>query len=113
MLALHRLCATRVGLIVGRARRSALVASDISSKPIGLIRRPYSVRKISAAAAVQEVEKPVAQISRAGGNSADSIQMSAAEGCLRFINYAWTQFHAVGESSQVDAGGCILYTSQD
>ena len=25
-------------------------------------------------------------------------QMSAAEGCLRFINHAWTQFHAVGES---------------
>ena len=24
-------------------------------------------------------------------------QMSAAEGCLRFINYAWTQFHAVGK----------------
>ncbi|KAL3153468.1 hypothetical protein ABBQ38_011801 [Trebouxia sp. C0009 RCD-2024] len=26
--------------------------------------------------------------------------MSAAEGCLRFINYAWTQFHAVEEASR-------------
>ncbi|KAL3141983.1 hypothetical protein ABBQ32_004627 [Trebouxia sp. C0010 RCD-2024] len=26
--------------------------------------------------------------------------MSAAEGCLRFINYAWTQYHAVEEASR-------------
>lgn len=28
-------------------------------------------------------------------------QMSAAEGCLRFINHAWTQFHAVGEPTRI------------
>lgn len=39
-------------------------------------------------------------------------QMSAAEGCLRFINHAWTQFHAVGESCADSLADCIcVHTS--
>lgn len=55
---------------------------------------------VRASASGQSGEQAVAgldqQTTAPSPNS--SVQMSAAEGCLRFINHAWTQFHAVGES---------------
>ena len=50
------------------------------------------------ASASQSGEQAAAGLEQVNARTPHSTaQMSAAEGCLRFINQAWTQFHAVGE----------------
>ena len=62
-----------------------------------LIRSTLPLQASSSVWLQEASTEPIA-IEEGGIASLDGAsQMSAAEGCLRFINYAWTQFHAVGE----------------
>ena len=61
-----------------------------------LIRSTLPVQALSSVSLQEASTEPIA-VEEGGIASLDGAsQMSAAEGCLRFINYAWTQFHAVG-----------------
>ena len=72
-------------------RRSPLCQRSQGCK---VVRTPLiSVRASAGQRAAAGVKQQVASDSLKSTE-----QMSAAEGCLRFINHAWTQFHAVGES---------------
>ena len=82
-----------------RATRRVLSQNGLSGshsrKP--LIRSTVSIRA-SSSVLVQDARTEAAVSEQQPDTVVDSgrSQMSAAEGCLRFINYAWTQFHAVG-----------------
>ena len=88
-----------------------LIAPGVSTKSKRLISPRTCKRSVSAISVVQEAATETAQ-TQASAPFSQSGTMSAAEGCLRFINYAWTQFHAVGTSLDPPVGpagmSCIL-----
>ena len=92
-----------------------LIAPGVSTKSKRLISPRTCKRSVSAVSIVQEAATETAQ-THASAPFSQSGTMSAAEGCLRFINYAWTQFHAVGTSLtpilRAASMSCIMHTLQ-
>ncbi|DBB11140.1 TPA: hypothetical protein ACH3X3_006599 [Trebouxia sp. C0006] len=81
-------------------RRLSLQGPVCNRRTKRLIRCSSPVQA-SSSVTLQEVNtKPVAPNGAGSASGNGASQMSAAEGCLRFINYAWTQFHAVEEASR-------------
>lgn len=79
-------------------------SKHLSQRPLGCVHLRASVRRRlisveTSCTARQSGGQAAAVLTprTASPKPKGSDQMSAAEGCLRFINYAWTQFHAVGE----------------
>lgn len=75
--------------LLKRPQACGRFACKVVRTPVISVRASASQSDEQAAAGLDQ------QVTARTPNSA--VQMSAAEGCLRFINHAWTQFHAVGE----------------
>ncbi len=78
-------------------RRVSLQGPVCDRRTKRLIRCSSPVQASSSVTLQEASTKPVAPDGAGSASGNGASQMSAAEGCLRFINYAWTQFHAVGE----------------